>query len=290
MEPAGTFLFRGTDLAFYRFPAGATVAARAPIVFFHATGFSAPTYRPLFERLTAAGHAVIALDFFGHGRSGRTGDFSDWYFFRDQALAFLDHTGLDRAYAVGHSLGGATALLAGARAPDRLLAVAGLDPVVLTPLRSFFLPWFMARHPLARAAEKRRASFASRKLIERSYRAKSTFRDWHPDSFAGYLDSGFRPGPAGTLELALPPELEARVFRAQNRGHWAEYRKLRQPVCIIAARGSVVTPIRSARLLTRAHPASRAITHATGSHFFPMTDPEGTARHLLDFFAAVAGQ
>lgn len=68
------------------------------------------------------GHAVLAPDLPGHGRSaGRplasAEDHADWL------LALLDAAGVQRAALAGHSMGSLIALEAAARAPDRVSAL-----------------------------------------------------------------------------------------------------------------------------------------------------------------------
>lgn len=293
---ASTLDFRGLELAYYHFPAGVPSSAR-PLLCLHANGYPALTYTPLFERFAAAGRPVFALDFMGHGRSQATEDFADWNFFRDQALALLDRLSDAGAidsrrglHLIGHSIGGAVASLATAREeesalragrPPRIRALGLLDPTVLTPLIAWLLPFLP--HPLAGQAEKRRNEFKSLKVVARSYRLHPGFRDWRDDVFQCYLDAAFRKRADGLFELCLPPRVEARIFRSLHRGQWRAHKAVRAPKLVIQARNSSVTPDRAARLLLKRNPDSRRTT-STGSHFFPMEQPDWTADRLLEWF------
>ena len=80
------------------------------LVFSHANGFPAGTYRVLFERWRAAGLQVHALERFGH--DPRYPVASNWRALRDQLIDFIDAEVGGPAILVGHSLGGLVSLLA----------------------------------------------------------------------------------------------------------------------------------------------------------------------------------
>lgn len=66
-------------------------------------------------------HRVLALDCRGHGRSDRpTGPAAYGACMADDVLRLLDHTGVDAAHVIGHSMGGRIALRLAATRPDRV--------------------------------------------------------------------------------------------------------------------------------------------------------------------------
>ena len=91
------------------------------LVFLHATGFNALTYRTLLAPLGDRFHAV-ALDLRGHGSSTLPTDpkrHPSWRIYADDVAGFLRT--LDRPVVMaGHSMGATTALLTAERAPDRV--------------------------------------------------------------------------------------------------------------------------------------------------------------------------
>lgn len=268
--------FRGLRLEYEPLEQG----SKAPILFFHATGFPAGSYRPLLRALHEAGHPVFALNFMGHGGSEPTMDFKDWGFFRDQVRALAEHLSSRAPFlAMGHSLGGASLLMAAATLPIQRLVL--LDPTVLTPLTSWIAPFLP--HPLAGIAEKRRAEFKNRRIVERSYRLSPLFRNWNDESFQGYLDSVLEPCEGG-MRLRMSPALEAKIFRSFHRGQWREFKKNTAPVLVIRAEHSPVTPPGAAARIISWNSDSRSVTHQ-GSHTFPMEDPAGVAQLALKFFS-----
>ena len=74
-----------------------------PLVSFHGTGFTARTYLPVFRELVRKGYAVYALNFMGHGGSQVDMNFRNWFYFRDQVLAFLEHLNFERVTGIGHA-------------------------------------------------------------------------------------------------------------------------------------------------------------------------------------------
>src|SRR6185295_2351622 len=78
--------------------------------------------------LAAAGHHVFALDFRGHGDSGRVGA-GGYYHFADYTadLAFLVRALGGRAALVGHSMGASAALIYAGTEPERVSALVAVD-------------------------------------------------------------------------------------------------------------------------------------------------------------------
>ncbi|RZS39085.1 pimeloyl-ACP methyl ester carboxylesterase [Herbihabitans rhizosphaerae] len=79
-----------------------------------------------------AGRRSILVDLLGHGLSDRPGKFD--YGLESQArcvAAVLDHLGLDGVELVGHSMGGAIAILLAAERPDLVARLVVAEPNVL---------------------------------------------------------------------------------------------------------------------------------------------------------------
>jgi pimeloyl-ACP methyl ester carboxylesterase len=112
-------------LAYYD-SAGGT-AGEPPIVLLHGATFRAEDWENIFPRL-ATRYRVIAYDARGHGKSAHAtsyaiGDFAD------DLLRVIDTVG-GPAIVIGHSLGGATALVAAAKRPAAVRALVLEEPVV----------------------------------------------------------------------------------------------------------------------------------------------------------------
>lgn len=254
------------------------------VVFSHANGFNARTYRTILGPL-AEGLRIIALDLRGHGDTalptvieGRDG----WGEFRDDLLALLAAETDGPVVLAGHSMGGTSSLLATAAAPDRVKALALFDPVIFDPSP---VPRDMSSNPLADGAERRRATFASKAAAVEGYTGRGAFRTWSPEQLADYVEAGFRDDGAGAVTLTCTPAWEASNFRTHNYDAWAAFDATRCPVRILRAEtGS------TARLddgLDRLAATGRITVDLIPgtSHFLPMERPE-LVRETLSALAA----
>jgi pimeloyl-ACP methyl ester carboxylesterase len=142
---AGTthdFEFEGHRLVYDDYEVGAppaTPAASATagddgrvIVLLPGLLFSRRMHGPLAEALAERGNRVLCLDLLGHGDSDRPPEMSSYSMaiFGSQALALLDHAGVERAVLGGTSLGANAALEAAAAAPGRVQGLLIEMPVL----------------------------------------------------------------------------------------------------------------------------------------------------------------
>ncbi|MGH6998587.1 MAG: alpha/beta fold hydrolase, partial [Phenylobacterium sp.] len=183
------------------------------IVFVHANGFNARTYRtilaPLAEELR-----ILAVDQRGHGRStlpaetvGRT----SWNGLRDDLLALLQTLDIRDVVLAGHSMGGTACVLAQALAADRVRRVTLFDPVVM-PAAGPIDPEQLSNSPLVQGALRRRSVFPDKAAVVSAYTGRGAFRTWNGAMLADYVADGFRERDDGQVELSCAPEWEASNF------------------------------------------------------------------------------
>jgi len=250
------------------------------LVFVHANGFNARTYRSLLAPL-AVGLRIVAPDLRGHGATTLAADphgRRSWRDHRDDLVALLE--ALDGAPVVlaGHSMGGTAALLAAAAAPERVNGVVLFDPVMWGAVGVVMahLPWARAvarRAPIARTAARRRRVFESRAAALKSYLGRGAFKGWPEAMVADYVADGFRDRLDGTVELACAPEWEASNYTTHAHDPYAALRRFGGPVRILKASRGSPCRIENAARFQRRHPNATVETVA-GSHFFPMEKPE----------------
>jgi pimeloyl-ACP methyl ester carboxylesterase len=127
MSTAGTFLHRGQRLAY-------TVHGDAELtcVLMHGLLLSQRMHLPLAAALAERGNRVVTLDLLGHGLSDRPTDMASYSMplFAGQAVALLDHLGIDRAVIGGTSLGANVTLEVAAQAPERVRGMLVEMPVL----------------------------------------------------------------------------------------------------------------------------------------------------------------
>jgi pimeloyl-ACP methyl ester carboxylesterase len=97
-------------------------------------------YRFLAPRLVAAGFRVVTMDLPGHGESS-----VDWPAYSPaivgaDIVAMVHHLGADKAFIVGNSMAGGSAVWAAAEIPDRIAGIVLIDPFTrVIPTSSFLL-------------------------------------------------------------------------------------------------------------------------------------------------------
>jgi len=173
------------------------------IVFSHANGFNAGTYRSILAPLSGE-MRILAIDLRGHGAStlptpieGRDG----WREFRDDLLAFLAAAADGPVVLAGHSMGGTSSLLAAAAQPERVRSLALFDPVIFEAQSPAQM-----ESPLVQGALRRRARFPSKQAVIEAYSGRGAFKSWSPEQLADYVEAGFRPTATGEVTLACAPE------------------------------------------------------------------------------------
>ncbi|WP_374467769.1 alpha/beta fold hydrolase [Phenylobacterium sp.] len=260
----------------------------ADIVFSHANGFNARTYRTILAPLADA-LRILAIDLRGHGATtlpavveGRPG----WAEFRDDLLAFLAAETQGPVVLAGHSMGGTTSLLAAAAAPERVRALALFDPVLIPNpgARSEADP-AVADSPLVQGALRRRPDFPSRRAAFEAYTGRGAFRTWSPAQLADYVEAGFVERADGGVTLACRPEWEASNFRTHNYDPWAAFRALRCPTRILRAETGSTARLEDRQAELDATGRIAVETVAGTSHFLPMERPE-LVRQVLRELAA----
>lgn len=256
------------------------------VVFSHANGFNAWTYRSILQPL--AGLRILAFDLRGHGAStlpavieGRRG----WSEMADDLLAVLAAETDAPVVLAGHSMGGTTSLLATAAAPERVRSLALFDPVILPGVQQERPQ--DAESPLVQGALRRRAHFPSREAALESWRGRGAFRSWSEAQLADYVAAGLRPSPDGGFELACAPAWEASNYRTHNYDPVAAFRLSRRPVRVLAAEQfSTVQLPQAERADLTADGRIRIETVPGTSHFLPMERPDLVQAALLQAVSA----
>ena len=121
------FKFEGHRLAYAERGKGERV-----VLLLHGLLFSKRMHRGLARALAERGYRVISLDLLGHGESDRPADMTQhsMQLYAAQAIALLDHLGVEQAVFLGTSLGANTTLEAAVIAPQRMRGMVLEMPVL----------------------------------------------------------------------------------------------------------------------------------------------------------------
>ncbi len=265
------------------------------LLFGHATGFNAETYRSLLQPLSDSMH-IYATDARGHGFTSlpaTPGLATDWTIYRDDTLRFLD--GLDGRPMIlaGHSMGATTSVMAALLRPDLVRGLVLIEPVFVPARGSWvhlkrLLRFGGAEPNLADRAERRRDIFDSLDAVEKTYSGRGAFKTWPDDIVHDYLKGGLIPIDDGAqMRLACAPAWEAETFRSTPFGITGLVRGLRCPVTIVYGGHSNTCSDAEARRFARHHRGTRRVKIAKATHFLPMEYPDA-ARAEITRVVAIA--
>ncbi|WP_292035090.1 MULTISPECIES: alpha/beta hydrolase [unclassified Brevundimonas] len=252
------------------------------LIFAHANGFNAYTYRSLLQPLSGA-LRIWAPDLRGHGRSqlpARPEGRRSWLDHRDDLIALLDAVEGPPVALAGHSIGGTSGLLAAAERPDRVSRLLLLDPVIwrrpmVLAMNLPLIGRMSHRIPIVASTLKRRAVFDSREQALAAYRGRGAFKGWSDMMLADYLIDGLVETDRG-LELTCAPAWEASNYAAQAHNPWRALRRFPDVVRILKAESGSLCAVPAG---ASPHQVEAV---AGGGHLFPMTHPDIVREALLD--------
>lgn len=265
------------------------------IVFLHATGFNARTYRallaPLGERFQ-----VWALDARGHGRTtlpAHTFGYASWQRHRDDLIAVLQKYCTAPVTLAGHSMGATVSLLAAGKRNDLIAGLALLEPVILPASAYAFteLPGApliqRMTFPLAVGAARRRDKFASREEAAAALTGRGVFKTFPPEIVADYVADGLIEDGQGGFRLACRPKYEAATFCAQRHDPWGALRRVTDPLVLLRAEKNSTISEAAAHRMAAIKPDARIATVEGAGHMLPIERPD-RARSAIETAALLA--
>jgi pimeloyl-ACP methyl ester carboxylesterase len=265
------------------------MSPRGSIVFSHANGFPAGTYRVLFETWRAAGWQVLAVPRIGHDPKYPVS--GNWPHLRDELLHFIDcHAPAAPLHLVGHSLGGYLSLMAACRRPALARSVVLLDSPVVAGWRAHGLQVAKAtglvrRVTPGRVSRTRRHHWPSAEDALRHFGSKAAFQRWDERVLRDYIHAGTEAdAEQGGMRLAFRREIETHIYNTVPHGLAATARRHppRGAVHFIAGTQSAevrqVTLAATRALVQRCH---GQLEWMEGSHLYPMERPDATAAAVL---------
>ncbi len=266
------------------------------IVFSHANGFPAGTYRMLFDVWRAAGYEVRAVEKFGH--DALRPPTNNWPGLRDELLALIEQTADQPVYLVGHSLGGWCSVLAASHRPEWVKGIVLIDSPLMGPLLAGAIrltkptPIFKRFSP-GHVSKRRREHWPSADAALSHFAAKKMFARWEPQVLRDYINSGVEPcaetdsgtDAAKRHTLSFKREIETRIYNTlpHHIGSLLRAHPLRCPMAFIGGTESVEVRqlgMRNTQRLTHGR-----VSWIKGSHLFPFEKPLEAAAEVLRWLA-----
>lgn len=270
--------------------------AHPDVVFLHATGFNALTYRALLAPLGAK-RAVLALDLRGHGLTklkASTFGYASWARHRRDVIALLERHCTRPVTLAGHSMGAIVALSVAARRPDLVSAVALIEPVILSDLAYtlFEFPFapLLARatFPLARRARLRRRRFPSREAAVAALGGRGVFKIFSQAQLADYVEGGVIDTASGEVKLSCHPRYEAATFCAQRNYPLQAIRACKTPLVVLRGDRQSTVSCTTLAKIARLKPGARVATVEGASHMLPLERPD-RVRAAIETAALMGG-
>jgi len=262
------------------------------IVFSHANGFPAGTYRALFEAWRAAGWSVRGLEKFGHDPRFPVTD--NWPHLRDQLLHFVDEQARAPVYLVGHSMGGYLSVLAASRRPELVRGVVLLDAPILGGLLAQLVRFGKAtgaveRYSPGRVSRQRRHHWPSAGAAWAHFAAKPAFARWAPEVLRDYIACGVHAarGIEGDGHgLAFRREVETAIYNTvpHHLSRLLRRHPLRCPMAFVGGTGSV--EVRRIGMSATERLTHGRLSWIEGSHLFLFEHPDATAKQVLEWLQA----
>ncbi|GHB80217.1 hypothetical protein GCM10010347_58580 [Streptomyces cirratus] len=215
------------------------------------------------------GWRVIAPDQRGHGDSDRAPDYGRAGYI-DDAVALLDHLGLDEPVAVlGYSLGGITAYQLAAAHPGRVRALVNVDATVqIAPDTTGGLFTFL--RGMRYTAPTREELLAAAGPVG-----------------SRFVEQALRPLPGGEgWRLPFHPQDMTDSAEACRGDHWDNWLASTCPALLVHGTRSQTLAQDTADAMVARRPGT-SYTPLDGDHFVPFTDPDGFHEAVRKFLAGL---
>jgi pimeloyl-ACP methyl ester carboxylesterase len=256
-------------------------AGAPPFVLVHGLASNARLWHGVAARLHAAGHAVVAVDQRGHGRSDAPDAGYDFATVTGDLRLLVDALDLPRPVLVGQSWGGNVVLEAAARWGHRVAGIATVDGGTID-LQERFPTWEACADQLAPPL----LDGVTRPELERNMRRRHP--DWPEEGIAGTL-ANFVERPDGSMRARLRRDLHMQILRALWEHHPPlRYAAIDVPVLLIAADTGDAASTSDKRhdigIATALLPRAR-VRWLSGEHDLHAQQPDAVAQLLLDAVA-----
>ena len=262
----------------------------SPVLLSHATGFHAHCWEPVAHSLNSQ-HHVVGLDHRGYGDAETV----------DPATMTWDQYGLDALAAarhlyaqhnepivgIGHSMGGASLLMAAHGEPHLFKALFVFEPIVFPPPDPD--AGERPESPLPAGARKRGSRFPTFEAAIENFAAKPPMAAFNAVAREAYVRHGFKPTTDGDIELKCLPEHEARTYETGgSSGAWNSLPAITTPVWVLSGAIAPFQPSTFAITVAEKIPASTYVRWDEVGHFGPLEKPELISQYVATVMATLS--
>lgn len=264
------------------------------LVFAHANGFNALSYRQVLEPLNVH---VIAVDLRGHGMTSLPTDIpalDSFQIFGDDLATFIGRYVPGHLILAGHSFGAVSAILAAPQLTDKLDGYVGFDPVSLpwsarVWARSEFRRELMKKRvSIAKNAGQRRRVFDDLEAAFNRYKGRGAFKTISDEILRDYLTGGLEP-TGDKMQLSCDPKWEQAVFCAQSHNLYRSAKYLPPNSTAHYAGKFAVSSNATRKKLGRTIGQDNIVFNPNFSHMFPLQEPDYAVKALKACLAKSGG-
>lgn len=251
------------------------------VVLLHGLGATNVSMAPLIAHLSRT-HHVIAPDLPGFGESGKPLRPLHAAYYARWLVKFLDVLGIERASAIGNSMGGRIALELGIRSPERTDKLVLLAPSMAWRAFRQFVPLVRLLRPEMGAVPllvpRVQVVTTLRTMFSKPDRLVSTWLDAATDEFLHVF--GTARGRVCFFHAAREIYLED---AAGERGFWERLRTLRAPALFVWGDRDWLVPVAFARHAVAAVPHATSVVLDDCGHVPQYEHPDRVAELLRSF-------
>ena len=180
---------------------------------------------------------------------------------------------------IGHSMGGASLLMAAHAEPHLFTALFVFEPIVFPPPDPD--AGERPESSLPAGARKRRSRFPSFEAAIENYAAKPPMAAFNAVAREAYVRHGFKPTADGDIELKCLPEHEARTYETGGiSGAWDSLPAITTPVWVLSGAIAPFQPSTFAITVAERIPGSTYVRWDEVGHFGPLEKPDLISQYV----------
>ncbi len=253
------------------------------LIFSHANSFPASTYSVMLASLKKRGFSVKFIEKFGH--DARYPVTNNWPHIVQQLADFVqplvEKSG-EKAWLVGHSLGGILSTMCAARHPDLARGVVLLDSPLFggwkaTALGAVKASGIVGNISPGKVSQRRTQTWGSSQAAYDSFKSKRAFALWEDQVLRDYIAYGTDEDADGKRHLSFNRSVETQIYNTlpDNLPRLLRRKPLQCPAAFIG--GLQSKELQRTGIELSAQLTKNRMLWLDGTHLFPMEKPVATA-------------